>query len=93
MKLSEMNIGDKIICKKDFGFFKKNQVCYLYEKPAQLSDPSRYIVKICNFYIDINHYDFFYTNKGSDKYLWDFFYSDAEIRKLKIQRLNKNESI
>jgi hypothetical protein len=96
--MKNMKRGDKIICKKNYDNFLKDKVYYILESPQYLQQGNRYIIKICNFYMrpegvniypNNGFYNFFYDNKDSDKYIWEFFYTNIELRKIKIKQIEK----
>ena len=80
-------IGDKLYCKKNFGY-------NIQQKSTPLFIKNKYY-KInyddINTGVDIGYiWDYFYINKKTSGgfYIWDFFYTPNEVRKLKLKQLN-----
>lgn len=99
-----MKVGDKVICKYSIDFFERGSVYEKLEKgniltcKKELKDwytigKEYKILKIIdNSWINVeeNEYncyvDFSLHNTG--KFVWDYFYTKKEMRKLKLEKLN-----
>ena len=77
-----MKIGDKLICKQNFGFFNSIGKIYVVTTLHERSC----LVKLTNenqfgrFQFSRSLYDYFY--------IWDYFYTEQELRKLKLDKLD-----
>ena len=80
--MNEINlkVGDKLLCKKDDSSL--NSFVYKGEY---------YIVNEVNYWILINNLDYF-TDINETYYIWNFFYTPQELRKLKLKQLNETKS-
>lgn len=88
-----MKVGDKFLCKKDW-------ISVMFNKEDRfLTKGDTYKVKLMTVY---DNYDmvlftgdsgfgewFTYDIKNDEWYLWDFFYTQKEIRKMKLKKINK----
>lgn len=70
-----MKIGDKLLCKKKYKQLQKN------ENYSILSINKIY-VKINDFYFTMNE-----KNASYENYLYDYFYTEKELRKKKLDSL------
>ena len=92
-----MKKGNKILCKKDY-FVDRNSGFSLYKVKLfkcgdfyeVISFTENYIVVKTNADpISENHTFFWYS--GDSKYIWDWFYTEKEIRKMKLNKLEMYE--
>ena len=75
-----LKVGDKLLCKKDDIDF--------YESPKNYKDEYYTIVEIDDTFCAVGNLGYF-KNKYSDWYIWKYFYTPQEMRKLKLERLKQ----
>lgn len=86
MKKQDIKVGDKLICKKDFNILN-----------ISLTERIEYtIISIRIIHDYVGEYEYYYTisdNNHKDmtiadeEDLYTYFYSDKEVRKMKLKRL------
>jgi len=88
-----LKVGDKLICKKDLirtqglGLDEEYDV-YVFRKGSEYEVLEPFTSKKCSkkCYVLIKTDRVFEINK---EYIWDWFYTDKEIRKLKLDNINE----
>ena len=84
-----LKIGDKLICKlgTDWGNISYGSISYIKNNVYTVNSIENDI--IATVYIgDENGEDWFYIGKDADYYIWDYFYTLKEFRKLKLKQLS-----
>ena len=77
-----LKVGDRLLCKKNTTNNNK------YNKYELFLKNEYYIITIIdNVYVYVCH-DWYKLDQNSIWYLWDFFYTPQEVRKLKLKQLN-----
>ena len=102
--MKDIKLGDKILCKKsnkghdndvgveenvwyeivDISKIPADLTAYTYNnfglvRYVQVNDGGVFNISFC---LNINNY-------GKDDYIWDYFYSQKELRKLKLDEISK----
>jgi len=91
-----MKKGDKVICKQNYGHFKKGHRYTVTQIHSIFSDKDYATVQLSG----INQYRFKltqetfgyiedYIDSSLDPYLYDHFYGEKEMRKLKLDEINE----
>jgi hypothetical protein len=83
--IKNFKIGDKLLCKKNFGPYDNFTMDNYYEITDVLIYTEVVIINKKIFSIDKNLNDF---SSSRFDYLWDYFKTKQEERKIKIQSLN-----
>ena len=81
-----MKAGDKLLCKKEKHVYKN----FVIDKYYTITD----IYDECA-YFDYDWYSFSLDktlDKTSFNYVWDYFYTPQEVRKMKLKKLNDVKS-
>ena len=74
----KLNVGDKLLCKKEKHVYKN----FVIDKYYTITD----IYDECAYF----DYDWYSLNKHSYwSYIWYYFYTPQEMRKLKLKQLNR----
>ena len=82
--MNNINLGDRLLCKKTFydmsyPYFCANEYCNIYF--IQKDDP-------VDYYYYISDKDFKkYAFSFSDKKLFEYFYTNQEIREIKLNKI------
>ncbi|MCK9446684.1 hypothetical protein M0Q50_07460 [bacterium] len=84
-----MKVGDKLLCKKTYTLNTNDDEIFI------LYNGNEYVIdsEFNGFYSIITEYngmtfDFHILNKGvGDGYIWDYFYTKKELRKMKLNSL------
>ena len=78
-----LKIGDKLLCKKT--------IYYRQEKDIDLIENEFYTIAEINSYAikNILWFSIKHTTTSYLYYVWDYFYTPQEERKLKLKQLNK----
>jgi len=87
----ELKINNILICKNSFRDLKKG-VKYII---CDIKIYNIYYTMILRNYkgskcITFHYYAFTLDYKDKKQYIWNFFYSENDIRKIKLQKLQKN---
>ena len=79
-----LKVGDKLLCKKSYKLVNNFYKCK--------KERNKYYTITC---IDVERIyfeeDFFFNISQSIWYIWDYFYTPQELRKLKLERLKHVE--
>ena len=81
-----LKIGDKLLCKKNYIIFRKEKL-YFYEI---LNVEYEIINIICEKQSIYNSW--YFSLDPNDKlwdYIWDYFYTPQEVRKMKLKKLKQ----
>ena len=73
----KLKVGDKLLCKININFLKKNEY-YIITNIDDVSDD----VYVNNDWYILYPNDWYY-------YVWDYFYTPQELRKMKLKQLMK----
>ncbi len=78
-----MKVGDKLICKSNINFFIKGGE-YTIDKISSND---------INLLIKLNHNNYWFNaERNSYSYfVWDYFYTKTELRKLKLDKIKNYE--
>ena len=71
-----LRVGDRLLCKKTTNYDADNKYYII----------TRILGDIVYFNNDYYHYNY---NDKFGYYIWDHFYTPQEVRKMKLERLNK----
>ena len=86
-----MKSGDKLYCKKEL-YVANFGICFTLDKCYKVAS-----VDVCYLFIQDNDGDnllfYFYKDKVSDRVCNDYFYTEQELRKLKLDRLNEERMV
>ena len=88
MKKQNINIGDKLLCKKDFSDLSYRFLKGRYYLVWNIINDIVYDNEDYIYQIEAEQeisYDFYF-----EKILYDHFYSNSELRKIKLEKLEKN---
>ena len=79
-----MKVGDSLICKKDYDYKYEGENYTFYKNNLYKIENIDDSITFENIY-----WSFFITNNNDDftPYLWDYFYTQEELRQLKIESL------
>ena len=79
-----LKVGDILLCKQDDNCW----VIDLLDYQHVYKNRDYIINDIKNENLSINNLTYFY-DKTDNWYVWDYFYTPQEVRKLKLKQLNK----
>jgi len=82
LKEAIYKIGDEIYCKKDYKTFEKGKY---YKIVDVMYDDVDYIVMTDNY----QHNKLFSIVSCFEPYFWDYFHSNSEIRKKKLEQIKQ----
>ena len=82
-----MKVGDKLICKKSIKVGFKNDGIFFYRKYYEIATIARECIEV--YAENGGCYLFFsdYRSVVPDRYIFNCFFTDKEIRKLKLERI------
>ena len=84
-----LKVGDRLLCKKEKCIIHDIDQKFVIGKYYTIVGKSKfYYVRILDCFGFGGWYSIVYINKRS-KYIWDYFYTLREVRKLKLKQLNK----
>ena len=76
-----IKVGDKLLCKKSYKY--NSHIKGKYYTITKIKD---------NVYVDLDYDDWFSLYPNNIWYIWNFFYTPQEVRKLKLKKLNDVKS-
>lgn len=88
-----LRVGDKLLCKKNYNIVDFPKMKYYneddYMKKNILKKDNIYTIEQCceDIYLRINGYLFVIIKNINTPYIWNYFYTSEELRKLKLDRL------
>ena len=84
-----LRVGDKLLCKKNYNRIKKNDYRN-GRSPCKIKKNEYYIITNIDisFYFFVDNY-WYSLDPNSNWYLWEYFYTPQEIRKMKLERLKQ----
>ena len=78
-----LKIGDRLLCKRDTDYLGK--VKDKYYTITDIADNKVY-------FSDIGNIKVYFFDDDDDFYIWKYFYTPQEVRKLKLEKLNDVKS-
>ena len=79
-----LKVGDKLLCKKKYTSYMRGKYYYVL-KISKGYNNNYVFIYLKN---DNNIKDWFNFTKKSDYYIWNYFYTPKEIRRMKLKQLN-----
>ena len=86
-----LKVGDKLLCKKTTSRYNYKYLNTIIIDTASLKEAGRYynIFNIINNTIFFDDGDYYYLYPKSLFYVWNYFYTPQELRKMKLERLKQ----
>ena len=81
-----LKVGDRLLCKKNTNY---NKYVFASNKYKNVHYIITKIFENHVYFDDASFEDWFLYNNKSNWYIWDYFYTPQEMRKLKLKQLNK----
>ena len=78
-----LKIGDKLLCKKTGKLYNIKKISYIIK--------DEYYFDWINNFIHLNLNDYYFSlDQNNYYYIWKYFYTPQEIRKLKLKKIKVN---
>ena len=82
-----LKVGDKLLCKNTKNIIKKNKYYIIFN----IDNTYSHQWLLLQYKNVSGRYDWYSSNpKNHSWYIWDYFYTTQEVRKLKLKQLNES---